>query len=118
MNQKVTRPTGPLALASLHNRPVSRNGTGEVVAKYVKALKTKLEDLNMSQDEWDVVAFDSQQQLTAYASVIYALRKVIAGELIGSTLSQRVQALTGDRRVVNLAVWPVVPEHPIGRTID
>ena len=57
-------------------------------------------------------------QAAARRKALYERPEVIAGELIGSILGQRVQTLTGNCRVVNLAVWPVVPEHPVGRTID
>lgn len=51
----MTKATGVLGLSMFHQRPVARNGAGELVTKFVKALSEKVTAglcLNSMKSDW------------------------------------------------------------------
>ena len=57
-------------------------------------------------------------QTTTGREALDELPEIIAGQLRCDIAREEIQALTGTGTIVQLAVGPLVPEHPVRRGVD
>lgn len=57
-------------------------------------------------------------QPTAGCETFNERPEIVAGELIGGVTNQGIEPLTSDSAIMNLAVWPMVPENPVLYAVD